>query len=220
MQMKERLAHKSNYTAMNGRKIEYIVIHYTGNDGDTAAGNCNYFAEANRNASAHYFVDENEVWRSVEDKNKAWHCGGDVYYHNKCRNTNAIGIELCSRKKNGKYYFEDETIKNAVELTKSKMQEYGIPLENVVRHYDVTHKNCPAPFVKNLVAWENFKTMLGDDLGMIYKTYKDVPESFKPTIKKLIDKGALKGDANGNLNLPHEIIRLYVVHDRMGVYDK
>lgn len=59
-----------------------------------------------------------------------------------------------------------------------------------------------------------------DDLGMVYKTYEDIPNSFKPTIKKLMDKGVLKGDTNGNLNLPHEIIRLYVVHDRLGVYDK
>lgn len=68
LMIRELLAHSSNYTAMTGRNIKYIVIHYTANDGDTAQGNCRYFNAANRKASAHYFVDEQEVWRSVKDK--------------------------------------------------------------------------------------------------------------------------------------------------------
>ena len=75
MLIRELLADRSNYTAMGSRPIKYIVIHYTANDGDTAQGNCNYFRGANRNASAHYFVDGQEVWRSVRDGDKAWHCG-------------------------------------------------------------------------------------------------------------------------------------------------
>lgn len=58
------------------------------------------------------------------------------------------------------------------------------------------------------------------DLGMIYKTYNDIPDWAKPTIKKLIDAGALNGDFKGNINLPHEIVRMFVVNDRMGVYNK
>ena len=59
-------------------------------------------------ASAHYFVDENSVYQSVEDKNIAWHCGAKKYKHSTCRNS--IGVELCSRKdSNGNYYFKDKT---------------------------------------------------------------------------------------------------------------
>lgn len=106
LMIRELLAHSSNYTAMTGRNIKYIVIHYTANDGDTAQGNCRYFNAANRKASAHYFVDEQEVWRSVKDKDGAWHCGGKTYYHDHCRNSNSIGIEICSSKdSDGRYYF-------------------------------------------------------------------------------------------------------------------
>ena len=73
--MREILADKSNYTKKENRNIEYIVVHYTANDGDKAQGNGYYFAQPNRNASAHYFVDENEIVRSVKDKDIAWHCG-------------------------------------------------------------------------------------------------------------------------------------------------
>jgi len=216
----EHLADKSNYTATGTRTIKYIVIHYTGNDGDTAFANCKYFKGANRNASAHYFVDEHEVWRSVPDGDKAWHCGGDTYYHPYCRNTNALGIELCSRKdKNGNYYFKPETVALAVELTREKMAQYGIPPENVVRHYDVTHKVCPAPFVNNEAAWQAFKAALITKEVQDMPTYKkidDVPSWARPTLQKLITKKALSGDGNGNINVSDDFCRIMVVLDRLG----
>lgn len=218
MNIKERLAHPSNYTETNGRKIKYIVIHYTGNDGDTAAGNCNYFAGADRHASAHYFVDECEIYHSVKDKDKAWHCGDDIYYHPECRNGNSIGIELCSRiDASGLYYFAPETVALAIELTKAKMQEYGIPASNVVRHYDVTHKLCPAPFVYDAEQWEEFKAALEvDDEVKTYKTINDVPEWARPTIQKLIDENSLAGDGKGNINVTDDFCKVMTVLHRRG----
>ena len=166
MKINKLIAHSSNFTKGRKQKIQFLVIHYTANNGDLAKSNCNYFKSSNRNASAHYFVDEKEIWQSVEDNNTAWHCGtSGRYYHNKCRNYNAIGIELCSeRDSKGNYYFNNETINNAIELTKMLMKKYNIPIENVVRHYDVTRKVCPAPFVSNSIAWNNFKNSLkGND---------------------------------------------------------
>lgn len=228
MSINELLAHGSNYTTTSGRRIDYIVIHYTGNDGDTAEGNCKYFSAAGRNASAHYFVDDRETWRSVRDKDRAWHCGGKVYYHPKCRNSNALGIELCSRKdKSGAYYFKPETIARAVALTRAKMAEYGIPPEHVVRHYDVTHKMCPAPFVQDAAAWQAFKTALTtqeDNMATyqyyteIYPTINDAPDWARATLKKIMDKKALKGDGNGNINVSEDFCRTMVVLDRLSVF--
>ena len=49
------------------KKVLYIVIHYTGNKGDTAKNNAVYFSDSNtRKAGAHYFVDKKgEIWSSV-----------------------------------------------------------------------------------------------------------------------------------------------------------
>ncbi len=107
MKINKMIAHSNNFTKGIKQKIQFIVIHYTDNNGDLAKSNCNYFKSANRNASAHYFIDEKEIWQSVEDNNTAWHCGTRVrYYHNKSRNDNAIGIELCLEKDSkGNYYF-------------------------------------------------------------------------------------------------------------------
>ncbi len=150
-------ADPSNYRAGRTAQIRFLVIHYTANDGDTAAGNCSYFAAPDRGASAHYFVDERGWAQSVADADTAWHCGAQRYRHPECRNANAIGIELCSRKDAaGQYYFCEQTVANAAALTRKLMAQYGIPGSRVLRHYDVTGKNCPAPFVGHPAQWEAF----------------------------------------------------------------
>lgn len=51
MKFKNKFAHKSNYgSARPLSNIKYIVIHFTGNKGDTALNNCKYFQSANRHA--------------------------------------------------------------------------------------------------------------------------------------------------------------------------
>ena len=154
----------SNYGGYRGLEgIKYIVIHYTANNGDTATGNGNYFKNNYVGASAHYFVDETNIIQSVEDNREAWHCGASIYYHKECRNKNALGIEICSEKDNkGKYFFNVATIENAIKLTTYLKDKYNIADNNIIRHYDVTHKNCPAPFVENPAEWEKFKARLNN----------------------------------------------------------
>ena len=119
-------------------------------------------------ASAHYFVGfAGEIWQCVEDKDIAWHCGASSYRHPECRNANSIGIEMCVRKKSTEtmnatdkdWYFEKATVQSAVELTKYLMKKYNVPAERVIRHYDVTGKICPNPYVYNTgtYTWDAFK---------------------------------------------------------------
>lgn len=161
------------YNFTNGTKgrIKYIVIHYVGALGG-AEENCKYYASKYLGASAHYFVGfGGEVWQSVEDENIAWHCGAKSYRHPECRNSNSIGIELCVRNNGSQtadskdWYFEDATVEAAVGLTKQLMQEYGIPAGHVIRHYDVTGKNCPNPYVFNTTkhTWEAFKAAVAGE---------------------------------------------------------
>lgn len=151
---------KINFTDSNRSKsqIKYIAIHYVGAV-STAKNNADYFYSTYRGASAHYFVDDNEIWQVVEDNDTAWHVGSNKYYCN-ARNSNSIGVEMCCYKNNGVLDISQKTINHTIELVKSLMKKYSIPVENVVRHYDVTRKNCPAPFVKDLTRWNNFKAAL------------------------------------------------------------
>lgn len=132
---------KVNYTrGNNGRK--YIVIHYTGNRTDTAIANSNYFKNTNRGASAHYFVDAENVVQVVSDSDTSWAVGRNYGSNNlfgRCTNSNSISIEMCSTY--GK--ISDGTYRNTVELTKTLMKKYNIDAAHVVRHWDVCSKSCP-----------------------------------------------------------------------------
>lgn len=157
-----------NYTKGNIDRIQWIVIHYVGATGGARA-NCNYYASGNLNASAHYFVDfDGSIWQSVEDKNIAWSVGGSKYantkggkYYGICKNANSLNIEMCVRKK-GDWYFEQETVWGAIALTKELMDKYGIDSDHVIRHYDVTGKICPEPYVDDTAMWNQFKAAISE----------------------------------------------------------
>jgi N-acetylmuramoyl-L-alanine amidase CwlA len=153
-----RLITKVNRKVRTDKKIEYIVIHYVGAV-SSAYNNAKYFEKEYRGASAHYFVDENSIWQVVEDKDDAWHVGTNKGYKNDVRNWNSIGIELCC-KNNGNWYFEPQTIDNAIWLTKLLMKKYNIPIENVTTHYLTTGKICPEPFVREPALWQSFLSKL------------------------------------------------------------
>ena len=163
---KEIWCNKSNFREANrtADDIDYIVIHYTGNDGDIDENNGNYFKNNYVGASAHYFVDSDSVTRSIADKNIAWHCGDDVYYHPYCRNSNSIGIEICDDNYNGSIYPSAKTIENAILLTQRLMKKYNIPKENVIRHWDVTHKLCPAYWCGSAEKDKRWKSEFWDKL--------------------------------------------------------
>ena len=156
-------ANEANFAHGRTQPVQFLVIHYTANNGDTVQNNLDYFAGNAVGASAHYFVDENGYGQSVKDQDTAWHCGANQYKHPDCRNANSIGIELCSKKDSrGNYYFMDQTVYNAAALARQLMQTYGIDRAHVLRHYDVTGKKCPAPMVDNPTLWENFLNLLED----------------------------------------------------------
>nr|WP_288827437.1 N-acetylmuramoyl-L-alanine amidase [uncultured Clostridium sp.] len=160
-----------NYSNGELSRIKYIVIHFVGALGGAEA-NCKYYASQYIGASAHYYVGfSGEIWQSVEDKNIAWHCGAKKYVHPECRNSNSIGIELCVRNKGSladtsrDWYFEDATVQTAIELTRELMAKYNVPADHVIRHYDVTGKICPNPYVYNHTqyTWEDFKAALTEE---------------------------------------------------------
>ena len=180
-----------NYNKMTNKQNKFIVIHYVGATGGAEA-NCKYFKSVYRGASAHYFVGHNgEIWQCVEDNNKAWHCGAKKYKHSSCRNSNSIGIEMCCKKDaGGKWYFEQATINSTIGLVKELMNKYNIPAANVLRHYDITGKVCPEPYVSNIKAWENFKAALVETKPVVKPQTKTVEQLAKEVIAGKWGNGA------------------------------
>lgn len=219
MKINFKECNSQNFTPGRSQKVKYLVIHYTSNNGDTAKNNADYFAREKVGASAHYFCDEAEIWQSVKDTDTAWHCGAKTYKHPECRNSNSIGIEICMNDKNGKV--RQGSIDTAAELARYLMKRYGILLANVIRHHDVTGKDCPAPMVSDPALWDAFKKSLikEEDDEVRYKYYDDMPDWAQPTVKKLMDKGYIKGEGGGVLNLSEDTLKVLVINDRAGLYD-
>ena len=160
VKIKTKLADRNNYGVKRSTSnIKYIVVHYTGNDGDSDESNSNYFNTRVTKTSAHYYVDDDSITKSVPDDYVAYSVGGAKYsnytqtggakLYGKCTNSNSISIELCDSKKDGKVYPTAKTITNALDLTQSLMKKYNIPVSNVIRHFDVNGKSCPAYWCGN-----------------------------------------------------------------------
>jgi len=155
---------------VGGFTPQYIAVHYTANDGDTARGNANFFRSVLRNASAHLFIDEKETVKVVRLTDIAWHIGSNNPRHPAARNRNAIGIEMCSRVRQGgsRHNFEDfwimdEVVDETVRTVRYLMNRFNIPIENVITHEIATGKRCPATHTgPNAVLWQEFLRMVED----------------------------------------------------------
>lgn len=179
------LAHKDNFGGIRPYSaIRYIVIHYTANDGDHDESNARYFQTAHKPAtSAHYFVDDDSVTRSVPDHYIAYAVGGKKYtdtaatgggrLYGIVTNANSISIEMCDTKRDGKYQATEMTMANAAALCRKLMDQYRIDSDHVVRHFDVTGKHCPVYLMDDAV-WTKFKERLRKKTFQINQTYAPV----------------------------------------------
>ena len=175
----------SPYNHHSGNTVKYIVIHDVGVSGSTAKNNADYFFGGDRQASAHYFVDESEIWQSVEEQNGAWHVG-DGYNKNGINNSNSIGIEMCVKENK----IQTKTQDNCLALVFNLMKKYNVSKDRIVRHYDASGKNCPQ-FLNtdgNWSGWKEFKARI--DKGNDCKNDSQKPNNGNDTnlIEKFVNK--------------------------------
>lgn len=129
-----------------------IVIHYTANPGSTAQQNRDYFNSLQdghgASVSSHFIVGlDGEIVQCIPTQ--------EVAYASNERNHDTVSIECCHPDATGK--FNQETYISMVRLTAFLCAKYNLDAEAVIRHYDVTEKNCPKYFVENEDAWKLFK---------------------------------------------------------------
>lgn len=171
---------KSRWGYRGHKQIEWIIVHYTGDYG--SQGRAKKTADAmqtwKRTTSTHYLVGDDDIYQVVEDRHAAWHCPYEK--SNKCiaSNTCALGVDLVEHKRNTRshsvkdmdWYFTDKVIEDGAQLVAELADRYNIPMDHIVRHFDVTGKWCPRPFVGSDInevtgetgefAWEKFKLLV------------------------------------------------------------
>ena len=136
-------------------QVNGIVVHYTANPGTTAEQNRSYFASlaetGETHASSHFIIGiSGEIIQCIP-------CT-EISYASNERNSDTISVECCIPDDTGK--FTDETYQSLIRLVTWLMGRYDLTTDDVIRHYDVTGKDCPKYFVENSNAWSDFKTDL------------------------------------------------------------
>lgn len=156
MEIQDRLLSINPYSRSGEKQgtIQYIVVHWVGNANTSAIANRNYFESLSKthatSASSHYIIGlEGEIIRCIPDNEVAFHSGSYSM------NRKSIGIENCHPDWEGK--FNEYTYNSLVELCASLCKQYGIDINNVIRHFDVTGKNCPKYYVEHTDAWYQFR---------------------------------------------------------------
>jgi len=172
-------------TYLANRPHQFLAIHYVASVKSTKGSALNvaaWFANPqNRNGSADWIVDDEMIVCYNDDPNRyCWAVGDDSRRNSKggrlyglARNKNTVSIEICNGSRSGKVgqannpdlYFTDAAVQNALELAAYLMKKYNIPIENVVRHYDISGKFCPGVIGWNTnsgsdAEWQKFKERL------------------------------------------------------------
>ena len=138
-------------------EVNGIVVHYVGNPGTTAEQNRSYFAGLAQSgetyASSHFVIGlDGEIIQCVPLD--------EIAYASSQRNVDTIAIECCHPDEEGK--FTDETYQSLLRLVRWLQEEFHLDNSQVIRHYDVTGKECPLYYVRNPEAWEQFLTDLSN----------------------------------------------------------
>lgn len=153
------------------RKPKYLAIHFTaGSNSKPGRALSTYNTFISRPASADFVVDDRDIVQFNPDIENyyCWAVGdkkqlskGGAKFHGKAYNKNTISIEICStcnpttsttvsKANHDGWSFTESTLNNAVKLAKIIMKKFNIPIDNVIRHYDITGKLCPG-----LIGWND-----------------------------------------------------------------
>ena len=128
--------------------VRNIVIHYVGNPGTTAQQNRDYYASRSSEVSSHFVIGlKGEIIQCIPLHEKS-----SASNH---RNKDTISSEVCHPDESGK--FTDASYQSLVKLTAWLLNVCDLDSDDVIRHYDITGKQCPLYFVTHENAWKKFK---------------------------------------------------------------
>lgn len=174
----------------NANDAQYLAIHYLGVNGE----NPDLY---NHGYGGHFYVSKTgQCYQAAKVSDEIWHVGkgGCQYIHPDARNYNTIGIECATYTASGRddddetWYFTKETQEACAKLAAWIMDHYKIPMDHLLRHGDITTKNCPSPYKRDQGkgsnwTWEQFKNRVAEYLG------GSVPSEELTPAQKLVKDG-------------------------------
>lgn len=138
--------------------VNAIVIHYVGNPETTAQQNRDYFASlaetGEDSVSSHFVIGTDGTIIQCIPLDEKSYCTNH-------RNRDTISIECCHPDSDGQ--FTPQTEEALISLVRYLAQGYGLGYDDVIRHYDVTGKECPKYYVEHEDAWIALKDAFFSD---------------------------------------------------------
>jgi len=209
-----RAANRSQIPAHNANAHKYFAVHYLGVNGE----NPDLYGGG---YGGHFYVSKKgEVYQAAEVTDKLWHVGassGFSYIHPDARNANTVGVECATYTASGRnndaetWYFTEATQIAAAKLAAAVMHVLGIPMSNLLRHGDITTKNCPSPLKRDQGkgsnwTWAQFKDAVSEYLEILSgetPAPEAKPEKQEPTSETIyrVQVGAYNVRANAENQL-------------------
>lgn len=128
-----------------GKKIKYIVLHYTGTR--SAFDAVEILQDPARQVSAHYMVDEDgSILRLVPEEMRAWHAGKSSWEGETDINSCSIGIEIHNLGHDHGYRpFPEAQIRAVIALCRDIILRHGILPQHVIAHSDIAPERKKDP---------------------------------------------------------------------------
>ena len=203
------------------QKVTKIAVHYVGNPNTSAINNRNYFEGLKsqipdstgkyclntdgtyqmyngqkveiRSVSSHFLIGlQGEIIQNIP-LNEISYCTNQA-------NTYSISIECCHPDSTGK--FNEATERSLAELCAYLLEKYGLTVDDIIRHYDVTRKQCP-------LYWSPTKYQPAEVANGRFEEFKNKVRALmksattaeKPAAKYYVQVGAFASKANAEAYL-------------------
>lgn len=163
-----------------------LTIHDTDNEGATAQNNRDYFNRVYVGASAHYFVDWNNIIQTVPNSEKAWHAGPTA-------NRRYLSIEMCEPRNHNQEQF-NTMYQNTVELAADLCKQYNWNASNINSHawcsatFRETDHEDPIEFLKDY--GKSWDILLNDIQRAINGQTVTIPSTPAPDEKSDVQRAA------------------------------
>ena len=214
-----------------------IMLHSIGTPQPSAAALAQYFDQyqpGGQSVCVHAFAQaDGTVYQTLPWEMRGWHCGGAA-------NNTHIGIEM-TEPSAGMAYAEAAaqitgTYRTAVALFAALCETYGLdPLADgvIIGHAEGHRHGVASNHADPEYLWQQYgmgytmdgfraavaEAMAGareEETDMTrYNTVAEMPAWAQAEAQRLVDRGALKGDADGRLDLSLDMLRTMLVCQRM-----
>ena len=215
-----------------------LMLHSIGTPQPSAAALARYFDQyqpGGQSVCVHAFAQaDGTVYQTLPWEMRGWHCGGAA-------NGTHIGVEMTEPGAGMAYAEAAEQITGtyhaAVELFVQLCGVYGLdPLADgvIIGHAEGHRRGVASNHADPEYLWNAYGmgyTMDGfrrdvynkmhekveedEDMATRYNTVAELPEWAQEETQRLVDRGALKGDENGNLDVTMDMLRTMIVCQRM-----